>query len=77
MSAAARQPTIAQAPHVTQPEATTSSVTEPPPSSVREPTSVVTLAVRRYPYISTEVRRIGMLAGIILAILVVLALVLP
>ena len=31
----------------------------------------------RYPYILTELRRIGILAGIILAILVVLALVLP
>ena len=31
----------------------------------------------RYPYIATELRRIGVLAGIMLAILIVLALVLP
>lgn len=31
----------------------------------------------RYPYISTELRRIGILAGIMLAILIILALVLP
>ena len=41
------------------------------------PTPVVTLTCTRYPYVVTELRRIGILAGIILAILVVLALVLP
>lgn len=44
--------------------------------SVSVPTSMVTLSTARYPYIVTELRRIGILAGIILAILVVLALVL-
>lgn len=40
--------------------------------SVKEPTP----AVARYPQISNELRRIGMLAGILLVTLVVLALVL-
>ncbi|MDI6814914.1 MAG: hypothetical protein QMC90_02370 [Dehalococcoidales bacterium] len=38
--------------------------------------SVPTLTTVRYPYIITELQRIGILAGIMLAILVVLALVL-
>lgn len=46
-----------------------------PPSS-RAPTSPATLRAARYPYITTELRRIGILAGIILVILIVLALVL-
>ena len=46
----------------------------PPPASV--PTPIATLTAARYPYIAFELRRIGILAGIILAILVVLALVL-
>jgi hypothetical protein len=41
--------------------------------SVKEPTPTVAL----YPQISNELRRIGMLAGILLVTLVVLALVLP
>jgi hypothetical protein len=45
-----------------------------PASSV--PISKVTPAVARYPYITGELRRIGILAGIMLVILVVLALVL-
>ena len=39
--------------------------------------SVPTPAPTRYPYIFTELRRIGILTGIILVILVVLLLVLP
>ena len=45
-------------------------------SPVSVPTSKPTLAAIRYPYIVTELRNIGILAGIILVILVVLALVL-
>ena len=41
------------------------------------PTPIVIPTGARYPYIVTELRRIGILAGIMLAILVVLALVLP
>ena len=41
------------------------------------PTPLVTPTGIRYPYINTELRRIGILAGIMLAILVILALVLP
>ena len=44
--------------------------------SVSVPTPRVTLTTARYPYIVNELRRIGILAGIMLAILVVLALVL-
>ena len=45
-----------------------------PSASVPTPTSVLTAV--RYPYILTELRRIGILAGIMLVILVVLALIL-
>ena len=52
----------------------------PPPkalvSSVSAPAPMAIQTVTRYPYILTELRRIGILAGIMLAILVVLALVL-
>jgi len=45
-----------------------------PSASAPAPTPVLTAV--RYPYILTELRRIGILAGIMLVILVVLALVL-
>jgi len=49
-----------------------------PPEVVAPPASTPTLPTAiQYPYVLTELRRIGILAGIILAILVVLALVLP
>jgi len=44
--------------------------------SVSAPTLMPTLTAVRHPYILTELRRIGILAGITLVILVVLALVL-
>ena len=44
--------------------------------STSAPTPMPVLAAVRYPYILTELRRIGILAGIMLVILVVLALVL-
>ncbi len=44
--------------------------------SVDVPTPVATLTTVRYPYIATELRRIGIMGGIMLAVLVVLALVL-
>ena len=49
---------------------------EVPATSPSAPTPVATVTVTRYPYIVTELRRIGILAGITLVILVVLALVL-
>lgn len=48
---------------------------EVPTPSVAVPTPIVTPTTARHPYIVTELRRISILAGIILAILVVLALV--
>ncbi len=48
---------------------------EAPVLSVKTSTPAAPIAVK-YPYILTELRRIGILAGIMLAILIVLALVL-
>jgi len=45
-------------------------------SPTRKPTQMPTMIAARYPYIFAELRGIGILAGIMLAILVVLALVL-
>ena len=45
----------------------------PPSASV--PATMATPAMARYPYIASELRRIGILAGVILIILVILALV--
>ena len=47
-----------------------------PAPLVSAPTPVAKLAAARYPHIATELRTIGILAGIVLIILVVLALVL-
>jgi len=53
-------------------------ITPPKPSapSVSVPTPRAALTTARYPYIVAELRRIGILAGIMLVILFVLALVL-
>ena len=64
---------VAQPQAVTQAEEAVSPP-EAPVSSTRTSTPVAPIAVR-YPYILTELRRIGILAGIMLAILIVLALV--
>jgi hypothetical protein len=83
---AKQQPAVAQTykpvapPKVTAPSVKVAAppvkVTVPPVKvaapSVKEPTP----AVARFPQISNELRRIGMLAGILLVALVVLALVL-
>jgi hypothetical protein len=63
---ASQQPAVAQTYEPTAP----SKVTPPP---AKEPTPTVA----RYPQISSELRRIGILAGIMLVTLVVLAFVLP
>jgi hypothetical protein len=47
-----------------------------PAPSISVPPPIATPTRARYPYVVTELRRIGILAGIMLAILVVLALVL-
>lgn len=65
---ALQQPTVADTP---QPAAT---IITPP--SLKTPTSPAKSRIARYPYIATELRSIGILAGIILVILIVLALVL-
>jgi hypothetical protein len=64
----------AQQPAVTR-EPVESSKAAAPSASV--PTSTPTPAAVRYPLVTTELRRIGILAGIMLVILVVLALILP
>jgi hypothetical protein len=46
------------------------------PSAPSKPTPAAKSRIAEYPYITTELRRIGILAGIILVILIVLALVL-
>jgi len=48
-----------------------------PPPSASVPAQMPESAAVQHPYILAELRRIGILAGIILAILVVLVLVLP
>jgi len=64
---ALQQPAVTGTP---QPAATIST---PPPSRAPAPTTTRTA---QYPYITTELRNIGILSGIILVILIVLALVL-
>ena len=67
--AAARQPVVAQTGEpVSRPKA--------PAPSVSVPTTMAKLAAVRYPYVTAELRMIGILAGVILVILVILALVL-
>jgi len=68
VSAAQQSPVSQTGGPVPQPEASVPSPSTLAPSA--------TVATTRYPYIVTELRRIGILAGIILVILVVLALVL-
>jgi hypothetical protein len=66
----AAQPPVAQA----QAPAPQSKVSVP---SAKVPTPSVAAPVARYPYVAAELRRIGILAGVIVVILVVLAFVLP
>ena len=69
LTPAAQQPAVAQ----THKPTTPSGLSAP---SVSAPTPKATLITRRYPYVAAELRRIGILAGIMLGILIVLALVL-
>ena len=48
-----------------------------PPVSVPTPTTKTKTTTARYPYIVAELRRFGILAGIALVVLIVLALVIP
>jgi len=69
VSSASTQQVVAQAyKPVSRPE-----VSAP---SVSVPTTGVTLAATRHPDVAAELRRIGILAGVVLVILVILALVL-
>ena len=61
-------PVVAQRQAIAQPEV--------PASPIKVLTPTTTLTAARYPYVAAELRRIGILAGIILAVLVVLVLVL-
>ncbi len=67
--------TVAQQPAVAQ---TREPVSRPEVSapSASVPTPMAKLAAIRYPYVATELRTIGILAGIMLIILTILALVL-
>ena len=60
---------------VTQQQALTGTDESVPPPKVPRKLVQATITAVRYPYILTELRRIGILAGIMLAILIVLALV--
>ncbi len=69
LTSAAQQPPVSQTYEpVPKPEVSAASPGTPTPSAA--------VSTVRYPYIITELRRIGILAGITLVILVVLALVL-
>ncbi len=66
----ARQPIVAPAHEaVVLPKVSIPSASVPPARA--------TLTIVRHPHITSELRRIGILAGVILVILVVIALVLP
>ena len=65
----AQQPAVAQTYEPVSPPKVAA-----PSASMPAPRATVTVA--RYPYIATELRRIGILAGIMLVILVVLVLIL-
>ena len=60
---------------VTQQQAVTPTDESVPPPKVSRRSVPATITAVRYPYILTELRRVGILAGIMLAILIVLALV--
>jgi len=48
-----------------------------PPAPARATSAKVKSIAQRYPYVTTELKRIAILTGVIIIILVVLALVLP
>ena len=67
--------TLAQQPAVAQAQEPVSPPTTPaPPASV--PTPIAKPSAVQYPYIFTELRRIGILSGVMLVILIIIALVL-
>ena len=71
-----RPPILAQPPAAAEIPKPVSSLKVPVPSA-NAPTTIAKPTAAQYPYIATELRTIGILAGIILIILVVLALFLP
>ena len=66
--------TALQQPAITDAPTPVAAVSTPPPAEA--PASPKALRVPQYPYIAAELRRISILAGIILVVLIVLALVL-
>ena len=69
LATVAQQPAVAQTPEpVSHPKVSAPSVSVPTP--------MAKLAAIRYPHVATELRTIGILAGIMLIILTILALVL-
>jgi len=76
LARAAQQQPISPPPEpVSRPDVSAPSAGVPTPVAT-VPTSVATVTAARSPYITTELRRIGILAGVILVILVVLAVIL-
>ena len=73
-----RKSTLAPPAMATQQQVVTQPDKPVAPPKVAAPSAgMPTLALARYPYVVTELRRIGILAGIILVILVVLFFVIP
>ena len=70
-----RHTTMASQPSVVADTAAQAATISTPPSA-SAPTSSTALRAARYPYITSELRRIGILAGAIIVILIVLALIL-
>ena len=70
------RPAIAEQPAVAQNHKPIARPNTSVPSA-SAPTPMVKLSDIRYPYIATELRTIGIMAGLMLAVLVMLALVLP
>jgi len=71
----AKQRHASMAPHQQVAAAAPQPATPPrePAATTNEPAAPVTKAVSRYPYISSELRRIGILAGIIIVVLIILS----
>ena len=62
-------------PPVSQPQAVAQTTESIPPPQMLKKSAPTPVATVRYPYVLPELRRIGILAGIMLVILIVLALV--
>ncbi len=65
------------APDVTTPRVETATPVEKPAAGIPVSPLMVKPEAARYPYISVELQRIGILGGIIIVILIVLSVVIP